>query len=122
MYKGIAKSEKNTGKSITLPARVITPLDAYVLYSQGSPIDRMAGYYKKQGILDDDFFMMDQVGRLNALAQYRELTKQLKEDVDVLTVKKNEFENQQRQAAENAKYEAWKQKLQAEQQVTNIPV
>jgi len=122
MYTGVAKSEKNNSRSITLPARVITPLEAYQLYSQGHPIDRMAGYYKKQGILNDDFFMMDQVGRLNALAQYRELTKQLAEDVKTLQAQEQEFKQQELKVRQDEQYNAWKDRFQAEQVVTKQPV
>lgn len=118
MYSGTAKPEINRSRSLTLPVRVISPLEAYQLYSQGSPIDRMAGYYKKQGILNDDFFMMDQIGRLNALAEYKELTKQLDHQVKDLEVKVNEIKATERKAQQDAQYNAWKERFQAEQQVT----
>lgn len=121
MRKGEAKPEVNTERSITMPARVVTPLDAWVLYSQGSPIDRMAGYYKKQGILDDDFYMMDQVGRLKALAQYRELTKQLRQESEVLQLQLNDLQKQSKQKDQEEQYNAWKQRFQAEQSVTKQP-
>lgn len=120
MKRGIAKPETNTMRSITMPARVITPMDAYILYSQGSPIDRMAGYYKKQGLLNDDFYMMDQVGRLKALADYRALAKELGSKVEILQGQENELKAQQRQAQEDAQYNAWKERFQAEQ-VTKQP-
>ena len=110
--------EKNSGKSLTMPARVVTPLDAWVLYTQGTPIDRMAGYYKKQGILDDDFYMMDQVGRLKALAEYRELNKRLKTETENLQVQVNEQKQAARKLQEDAQYNAWKERFQAEQEVT----
>lgn len=121
MNKGTASPEKNNKKSITLPARVVTPLDAWVLYTQGTPIDRMAGYYKQQGILDDDFYMMDQVGRLKALADYRQLTKDLSEKVETLKKQESEERLAQNQAAEDAQYNAWKSRFQAEQDVTKQP-
>jgi len=84
MRKGIATAEQNNGPKLTMVIQTRSPLEAFNMLRMGHPIDQMAGYYDKQGILEDDFYMMDQVGKLHALAKYKELTMQYKSDMDEL--------------------------------------
>jgi len=84
MRKGTATPEVNNSPKLAMVVKTRSPLEAFNMLRMGHPIDQAAGYYSEQGILEDDFFMMDQVGKLHALAKYRELTMQHKSDIDEL--------------------------------------
>lgn len=76
MRKGIAKPEKNKGEKLVLPVRTMNVLEAHQALSMGHQVDVMAGYYEKEGVLQPDFYMMDRIGKLHALAGYREKLKE----------------------------------------------
>jgi len=82
--------EKNNGQKLTIPARVISTLDAYKMYTQGHIIDRMAGYYSQAGVLEPNFFMMDKVQRLQALNRYKDQVRELGSRQKELELKVNE--------------------------------
>lgn len=78
MRKGTATPEKNKGEKLVIPVRTMNVLEAYAALNMGHNIDIMAGYYEKEGVLQPDFFMMDRVNKLHALAGYREQLKEAK--------------------------------------------
>lgn len=87
MRKGIANPEKNNGKRLTIPARTRSPLDAFKMFEAGQNIDLVAGYWEQEGYVEPDFYMMDHIGKLQALNRYRTMKiekekemKQYKED------------------------------------------
>lgn len=73
MKKGIAKPDKNSGKKMVLLAQTRNPVEAFAMLKAGHPIDQAAGYYEKQGVDISDFYMMDKIGKLQALAAYKEI-------------------------------------------------
>lgn len=84
MRKGIATPEINNGPKLTMVVQTRSPLEAFNMLRMGHPIDLAAGYYHQQGIQEEDFFMQDQIGKLHALARYKEMVIQHKTDVEDL--------------------------------------
>lgn len=82
MRKGIASPDYNDGKVLTIPVKTRTPLEALKMLNAGNAIDQMAGYYSKSGVLEKDFYMMDNIDKLHALAGYRELMVHHKADFE----------------------------------------
>lgn len=72
MKKGTAMRDKNSGLVLTIPVKTMDSLEAMKLLRAGHPIDVAAGYYSQSGILEKDFYMMDNIDKLHALAAYRE--------------------------------------------------
>ena len=72
MRKGIATPEKNSGIKLALPVRTRTPLEAFQMLRQGQPIDIMAGYYEKEGMIEKDFYMMDKIEKLHKIAELKQ--------------------------------------------------
>lgn len=85
MRKGVAKPEYNSGVKITIPVRTRTPLEAFKMLEAGQPVDVMAGYYDKMGILEQDFQLMDHIDKLKALNRYKDLAEKHKTDYEELT-------------------------------------
>lgn len=77
-----AKAEKNSGPKLTIPVATRTPLQAFQMLRMGQPIDQVAGYYEEQGMLEPDFYMMDKIQKLHALASYKEKAASAKKDID----------------------------------------
>jgi len=72
MRKGIATPEKNNGPKLTIPVRTRTPLEAFQMLRQGQPIDIMAGYYEREGMIEKDFFMMDKLEKHHKIAELKQ--------------------------------------------------
>jgi len=85
MRKGVATPERNNSPKLTMVVQTRSPLEAFNMLRMGHPIDQMAGYYQEKGMnIPDDFYMMDQIGKLHALAELREITMQKKSDIEAL--------------------------------------
>lgn len=69
---GIVTPEKNTGKSLTIPVKTRTPLEAFQMLRAGQPVDQIGQIYHDGGRLEKDFFMLDKVEKLHRLAELRE--------------------------------------------------
>lgn len=82
MKKGIAKSEANSGISLTIPVRTRTPLEAFELLRQGQPVDRVAGYYAEQGMDITNFFLLDKVEKLHKIAEFKQNEALLRAEID----------------------------------------
>lgn len=82
MKGGIAKPEVNNGKKLTLPARTMSPIEAFRALRQGQPIDQIGQLYHVSGHIDKDFFMMDKTEKLHKLQELRELRDHYKTDVE----------------------------------------
>jgi len=94
MRKGIASPEKNSGIKLALPVRTRTPLEAFQMLRQGQPIDIMAGYYEKEGMIEKDFYMMDKIEKLHKIAELKQ--RELVAKQDALAIQQ-EFNVQQQQ-------------------------
>jgi len=84
---GKVTPEKNSGLKLAQVMSTRTPLQAFQLLRMGHPIDVMAGYYEDQGILESDFYMMDRIQKLHALARYKEIAAAAKTDIDQFNAK-----------------------------------
>jgi len=104
---GKVTPERNKGQKLTMVCSTRTPLQAFQMLRMGHPIDQMAGYYDEQGILEPDFYMMDKVQKLHALAKYKEMAATAKTDIDNFTA-------QQAAAKADADLKAAEEKRQAE--------
>jgi len=107
LRKGIVTPERNRGQKLTMVMSTRTPLQAFQMLRMGHPIDQMAGYYEEQGVLEPDFYMMDKIGKLHALAKYKEMAATAKTDID-------NFNAQQAAAQAEAQLKAAEEKRQAD--------
>jgi len=82
MKQGIAKGEKNSGPSLTIPVRTRSPIEAFEMLRQGQPVDRVAGYYAEQGMDITDFFLLDKVEKLHKIAQFKNDEALLRADIE----------------------------------------
>jgi len=108
MRKGNAKPEKNSGNKLTIPVKTRSPIEAVKMLRQGQPIDRIAGYYEKEGLITKDFHFMDRIEKLHMLAECRSLMDRSKTEIEAVTAdyinNQNLLKNEQiKTAAEAAK-------------------
>lgn len=87
-----AKPEVNNGKSLTLPIKVRTPLEAYNMLAAGQPVDQVGMMYHMEGILEKDFFMMDKIEKLRKLSDLREQKLNAQETIE-FTIKQQQNES-----------------------------
>jgi len=104
---GKVTPERNSGLKLAQVMSTRTPLQAFQLLRMGHPIDVMAGYYEEQGILESDFYMMDRIQKLHALAKYKQIAAEAKTDIDL-------YNSQQAAAQAEANFKAAEEKRQAE--------
>jgi len=78
MRKGIATPEKNLAKSLTIPVKTRTPIEAFRMLQAGQPVDVMLAYYQDQNGADQDLFMMDKVEKLHAIRRFKEMAETAK--------------------------------------------
>jgi len=99
MKKGIAKPERRTGKSLTLPYRTNNILDAIRAQAVGKPIDVMSGYYAEQGMdISGDFFMLDKLEKHYKIAEFKHNIALLKEqEAEQLIQLKKHYDEQNKQ-------------------------
>lgn len=71
MRKGIAKAEVNMHKSLTIPVRTRSPLEAFQMLRAGQPVDQALAYYVDQNGEEKDLFLMDKVEKLHAIAEFK---------------------------------------------------
>jgi len=81
---GTTTPDRNSGLKLVIPVKTRTPLEALQMLRAGQPIDVAAGYYSESGILEKDFYMMDDIDKLHALAAYREQMAIAKTDMETL--------------------------------------
>jgi len=81
---GKTTTDRNNGLKLVIPVKTRTPLEALQMLRAGQPIDVAAGYYADSGILEKDFYMMDNIDKLHALAGYRERMATAKTDYETL--------------------------------------
>jgi len=103
MRKGIASSEKNSGIKLTIPCRTRTPLEAFQMLRQGQPIDIMAGYYEREGMIEKDFYMMDKLEKFHKIAELKQREAVAKQEIDAVQRQYNESLKQKQHDAEKAK-------------------
>jgi len=84
MRKGIATAQKNSGLKITIPVKTRTPLEAFQMLRQGSPIDQAAAYYDDRDELPSNFFMLDKTAKLHKLAELRQMEANAQENYTYL--------------------------------------
>jgi len=102
MRKGIATPEKNSGLKLTIPCRTRTPIEAFQMLRQGQPIDIMAGYYEREGMIEKDFYMMDKLEKFHKIAELKMREKVAKEENAAIQRQYNESIKQQKHEAEKA--------------------
>jgi len=66
-----ATPEVNLHKSLTIPVRTRTPLEAFKLLRAGQPVDQALAYYTDQNGADKDLFLMDKVEKLHAIRKFK---------------------------------------------------
>jgi len=82
MRKGIVSPERNSGRKLTIPVKTRSPLEAFTMLRQGQQIDRIAGYYEKEGLIKKDFHFMDRIEKLHMLAECRALMDRSKTEIE----------------------------------------
>jgi len=107
LRKGVATPERNHSPKLTMVMSTRTPLQAFQMLRMGHPIDQIAGYYDQLGILEPDFYMMDKIQKLHALAAYRQQAADAKSDLD-------KYEAQAAAAKHEVEAKAAEEKRQAE--------
>lgn len=110
MRKGIVTPERNTGNKLTIPVKTRSPIEAFKLLRQGQPIDRIAGYYEKEGLITKDFHFMDHIEKLHMLAEVRSLMDRSKTEIEAVTAdyinNQNKLKDEQNSQAEQQRKEA----------------
>jgi len=91
-----AKPEPNNGQKMVMIVKTRSPMEAYQMLRQGMPIDQALGYYLKQGLVDKDVWLMDNVEKLHLLQRVREMKAGHQEDIEELT-RQAEEERKQRE-------------------------
>jgi len=72
MKRGKSTPEKRIGKSLTLPYRTNSVLEAIRAQAVGKPIDVMSGYYAQEGMdVSGDFFMLDKLEKHHKIAEFK---------------------------------------------------
>lgn len=71
-----SKTEKVT-ESLTIPGQAFNLRLAMEQYKKGSLVERVKGYYEKQGFETPDFNQMTRIERLEKLAEYRSTVKHI---------------------------------------------
>jgi len=112
MKFGKVTPERNTNPSITINVKTRSPMEAYQMLRQGHPIDQMAGYFDEQGLIPQDFWMLDKTAKLHKLAELRVVTQNLENRVHQY---QEEIKQQQQ------KYETEKQKSESATQNSAPP-
>jgi len=82
MRKGAVSPERNSGNKLTIPVKTRSPLEAFQMLRQGQTIDRIAGYYEKEGMITKDFHFMDRIEKLHMLADCRALMDRSKTEIE----------------------------------------
>lgn len=70
------RSQKPRGKvteSLTLPDQGINIKYAMEQYKRGQLVEKVKGYYEKEGMVSPDFSMMTRLQKLQALADFRKM-------------------------------------------------
>lgn len=117
MKIGKANAEKNNGPKLTIPVKTRTPLEAFQMLRAGQPIDQVAGYYDEEGILEEDFWLMDKLAKLHKLAEYKEVMEQKKMQYDALIKQQDEIEKLNKLNNEKAKQDKQHQEQNNERKV-----
>jgi len=102
MRKGIATPEKNSGLKVTIPVRTRTPIEAFQMLRQGQPIDIMAGYYEREGMIEKDFYMMDKLEKFHKIAELKQREALAKQEIHAIQREYNEQQNNQKNEAAKA--------------------
>jgi len=71
MRRKQATPEVNLHKSLTIPVRTRTPIEAFKMLRAGQPVDQALAYYTDQNGADKDLFLMDKVEKLHAIRKYK---------------------------------------------------
>lgn len=101
MRRKQATPEVNMHKSLTIPVRTRTPLEAFKMLRAGQPVDQALAYYTDQNSADKDLFLMDKVEKLHAIRKYKAEAEYAK-----MQYKADYAEYQSAQAAAKAKADA----------------
>lgn len=104
LKRGVVTPEKNTGLKLAIKMNTRSPLEAFQMLRVGHPIDVMAGYYEDQ--ISPDFYMMDKIQKLHALAEYKQKAEAAKADISAFENDLKARENEEKQKAEAEKREA----------------
>lgn len=78
MRKGIATPETNLKKSLTIPVKTRSPLEAFQMLRAGQPVDQALAYYVDQNGEDKDLFLMDKVEKLHAISRFKTMAENAK--------------------------------------------
>jgi len=71
MRRGLATPERNLGRSLTIPVKTRTPIEAFRMLQAGQPVDQALAYYVDQNGEEKDLFMMDRIEKLHAIAKFK---------------------------------------------------
>lgn len=107
MRKGIAKAEVNMHKSLTIPVRTRSPLEAFQMLRAGQPVDQALAYYVDQNGEEKDLFLMDKVEKLHAISKFKAMAEDAKM---VYQSDMAEYTNQAAEAKKAAEEAAKKQR------------
>lgn len=81
-------------QSLSVPGQAFNIKLAMEMYKKGQPIEKVKGFYEKEGFECPDFNMMSRIEKLQALADYRILRKEKAEKLDTTYDKANQKFNQ----------------------------
>lgn len=101
MRRKQAIPEINLHKSLTIPVKTRTPLEAFKLLRAGQPVDQALAYYTDQNGADKDLFLMDKVEKLHAIRKFKAEAEYAKKQYQA-----DYAEYQAAQAAQKAKADA----------------
>jgi len=101
MRRKQATPEVNLHKSLTIPVKTRTPIEAFIMLRAGQPVDKMLAYYTDQNGADKDLFLMDKVEKLHAIRKYKDEAEYAKKQYQA-----DYAEYQSAQAAAKAKADA----------------
>lgn len=93
MNKPVAKAEKNTSPSLTIPVRTRTPQEALDMLNAGQPIDQIGRGYHDQGLVGKDFFQMDKLDKLRKISELKQMESQAKKDYEYLAAEQRRIQD-----------------------------
>lgn len=88
-YFIVIKTINKPGQSMTIPGQSFNVKLAMEQYKKGTIVERVKGFYEKQGFETPDFNSMSHIEKLQALADYRKLAKEAASRLDSSHLKAN---------------------------------
>lgn len=81
-YSKQTKFVEKLSESLSIPGQGFNLKLAMEQYKRGTLVERVKGYYENHGMVSPDFGMMDRIGKLHALSEFRTMRKVAEKKLD----------------------------------------